>query len=143
MTWYSINNKSKWGISEIQYVVNRDLGIGIKIDINWKWGTFDIETESKLDIKALEEKYSEDVDLYREFEDVQMNYLDSGTEDITFWDVDFKQECEFDDGDRIIEAWQEDGWNALYDNGFDDELDADMWIVGGLIIEETNNPYEL
>ena len=139
--WYTLNNSAKWGISEIQYVVNRDLGVGIKIDTNWKWGTFDIESETELDIKKLEEKYQEDVDLYREFDDAQVNYLDSGTEEITFWDAEFKEEIEFDDSDRIIEEWEEEGWNAFDDNGFTEELDPEMWVVDGIKLEESKNPF--
>jgi len=143
MNWYSVENTSKWGISEIQYVVNRDLGVGIKIDTNWKWGTFDIESEMKLDTKKLEDKYQEELDLYCEFDNVQVNFLDSGTEEITFWDVDFKDEIDFDDGDRIIEEWQNEGWNAFDDNGFNEELDPEMWIADGISIKESDNPYEL
>jgi len=143
MNWYSVENTSKWGISEIQYVVNRDLGVGIKIDTNWKWGTFDIESETKLDTKKLEDKYQEELDLYCEFDNVQVNFLDSGTEEITFWDVDFKDEIDFDDGDRIIEEWQNEGWNAFDDNGFNEELDPEMWIADGISIKESDNPYEL
>ncbi len=143
MNWYSVENTSKWGISEIQFLVNRDLGIGIRLDTNWKWGTFDIESETKLDTKKLEDKYQEELDLYCEFDNVQVNFLDSGTEEITFWDVDFKDEIDFDDGDRIIEEWQNEGWNAFDDNGFNEELDPEMWIVDGISIKESDNPYEL
>ena len=143
MNWYSVENTSKWGISEIQYVVNRDLGVGIKIDTNWKWGTFDIESETELDIKKLEDKYQEELDLYCEFDNAQVNFLDSGTEEITFWDVDFKDEIDFDDGDRIIEEWQNEGWNVFDDNGFNEELDPEMWIADGISIKESVNPYEL
>ena len=143
MNWYSVENTSKWGISEIQYVVNRDLGVGIKIDTNWKWGTFDIESETELDIKKLEDKYQEELDLYCEFDNAQVNFLDSGTEEITFWDVDFKDKIDFDDGDRIIEEWQNEGWNAFDDNGFNEELDPEMWIADGISIKESDNPYEL
>lgn len=143
MNWYSVENTSKWGISEIQYVVNHDIGIGIKIDTNWKWGTFDIESETKLDVKKLEDKYQEELDLYREFDNVQVNFLDSGTEEITFWDAKFKDRVDFDDGDRIIEEWENEGWNAFADNGFSEELDPEMWIVDGINIKESDNPYEL
>jgi hypothetical protein len=143
MNWYSVENTSKWGISEIQFLVNHDLGIGIRLDTNWKWGTFDIESETKLDTKKLEDKYQEELDLYCEFDNVQVNFLDSGTEEITFWDVDFKDEIDFDDGDRIIEEWQNEGWNAFDDNGFNEELDPEMWIADGISIKESDNPYEL
>lgn len=139
--WYTLSNTAKWGISEIQKVVNRDLGVGIKIDTNWKWGTFDLNEENPLDIKSAESKYQEDVDLYAEFDDAQVNYLDSGTEEITFWDVDFTEEIEFDDSDRIIEEWEEEGWNAFDDNGFTEELDPEMWVFGGIKIEESENPF--
>lgn len=139
--WYSLTNKSKWGINEIQKVVNRDLGVGIKIDINWKWGTFDICSETEIDIEKLQEKYQDDVEIYCEFDECSVNYLDSGTEEITFWNVDFTEQIDFDDGERIIEEYQEEGWNAFDDNGFGEELDPDMWIVGGITLEPSESPY--
>jgi len=143
MNWYHIESKAKWGISELQYVINPKLGVGIKLDTNWKWGTFDIESETKLDTKKLENEHQDEVELYREFDDIQVNYLDSGTEEITFWDVDFKEKIEYNDGERIIKEWEDEGWNAFDDNGFTEELDPEMWIEGGFRIKETNNPYEL
>lgn len=143
MNWYHIESNAKWGISELQYVINPKLGVGIKIDTNWKWGTFDIESETKLNIQTLESKNKSEVELYSEFDDIQVNYLDSGTEEITFWDVDFKEEIEYNDSERIIKEWHDEGWNALDDSGFTEELDSEMWIEGGFTIKETDNPYEL
>lgn len=142
LEWYSLTNKSRWGISEFQYVVNHDIGIGIKIDINWKWGTFDVGVPADFDMSKAQEKYQDDFELYREFEECQINFLDSGTEEITFWNVDFTEKVEYDKSDEIIELYNEEGWNAFYDNGFSEELDPEIWMYDGFEFEKTESPYK-
>jgi len=137
--WYTLTNKSKWGISEIQKVVNRDLGIGIQIGMNWKWGSFSVYSENELDIELEQKKYQNEVEIYC-FDDCQIDHLDSGAEDFTFWNVDFTEQIEFDDGAQIIEKYQEEGWNALDDNGFGEELDPEIWIRGGISLEPSTSP---
>lgn len=134
MPWYSIENKEKWGVNEIQFFLNKEKNIKLNIDMNWKWGTFYAcsETEPK--------SPDETVDIYQYFDEVQIDYLDSGTEEFRFYDIKTGEEVDNEPFKELIELYYDEGVNALYDNGFDEELDSEIWVQGGFKIEETDNP---
>lgn len=139
--WYSISNKHKWQVLEVNKFVNRDLGVGVKVSTEWKWGTFDLCTEKPLDLDAIRERYGdEDVDLYSEFEDCHVNWLDSGHESLSFWDVDFEGEIEYIGAGELNDLFDEDGLAALDEQEFFEE-DAEMFIIDGITIEESENPF--
>ena len=136
MAWYSIENKEKYGVNEIQFFLNKEKNVKLNIDMNWKWGVFHacLETEPT--------SPNETVDIYQYFDEVQVDYLDSGTEEFRFYDITTGQELDAAPFKELIELYYDEGVNALYDNGFDEELDPEIWVEGGFRIEETDNPYE-
>lgn len=136
MAWYSIENKEKYGVNEIQFFLNKEKNVKLNIDMNWKWGVFYacLETEPT--------SPNETVDIYQYFDEVQVDYLDSGTEEFRFYDITTGEELDDGPFKELIELYYDEGVNALYDNGFDEELDPEIWVEGGFRIEETDNPYE-
>ena len=136
MAWYSIENKEKYGVNEIQFFLNKEKNVKLNIDMNWKWGVFYacLETEPT--------SPNETVDIYQYFDEVQVDYLDSGTEEFRFYDITTSEELDDGPFKELIELYYDEGVNALYDNGFDEELDPEIWVEGGFRIEETDNPYE-
>lgn len=136
MAWYSIENKEKYGVNEIQFFLNKEKNVKLNIDMNWKWGVFYACLESA-PISP-----DETVDIYQYFDEVQVDYLDSGTEEFSFYDIVTGEKLDDEPFKELIELYYDEGVNALYDNGFDEELDPEIWVEGGFRIEETDNPYE-
>lgn len=136
MNWYHIQNAQKWGISEIQYFINKETNTGLKIDTNWKWGSFDIGHD------GIVESTDETVDVYVEFDEPMVNALNSGTDEFIFYNLETGEEYEAKDHDDFINNYHDEGINYLYDNGFDDGDDPEFWIEGGFTIKEIECPYE-
>lgn len=137
MKWYNIQNAQKWGISEIQHFINKDTNTGLKIDTNWKWGSFDIGHDGVVESKE------ETIDVYAEFDEPMVNSLNSGTDEFIFYNLETGEEYDTKDYEDFINNYHDEGINCLYDNGYDDGDDPEFWIEGGFIVEETECPYEL
>lgn len=136
MSWYYAENSEKYGVNEIQNFVNKEKGILLKIDINWKWAQFYINHEGDVEIST------ELTEMYSTFDEVSVDWMDSGTEVFTFYDLKTNEVIEkTDEFNDLIEGYWEEGVNALYDNGYDEE-DPELWIVGGFSLETTEPPFE-
>ncbi|MDA9993048.1 hypothetical protein N9E09_00095 [bacterium] len=136
MKWFHIENKQKWGISEIQHFINEETNTGLRIDTNWKWGSFDIGHHTHI------EETSEPTNVYMKFDEPMVNALDSGTDELIFYNLKTGEEYDARDYQEFINNYYDEGINYLFDNGFDDGEDSEFWIEGGFTIEETECPYE-
>lgn len=134
MKWYHITNNQKYGIYEMMTFVNRATNKTMIIETNWKWGGIDIQASEKPESVV-------DENLYDLFEEVAINILDSGVENFEFHDYETGERIELDT--KLIDAYQDEGVNALYEQGFTDEIDPEIYIDGGITAEETSDPYEI
>ena len=134
MKWYHITNNQKYGIYEMMTFVNRATNKTMIVSTNWKWGGIDVQASEKPESVV-------DENLYDLFEEVAINILDSGVENFEFHDYETGERIELDT--KLIDAYQDEGINALYEAGFTDEIDPEIYIDGGITAEETSDPYEI
>ncbi len=137
MSWYYAENSQKYGVNEILNFVNTEQGILLKIDMNWKWVKFFINHEGDIEnTKLLTEMYSL-------FDEIAIDWFDSGSETFTFYDLAtntvIEQSAAFDE---LIEEYWNDGINAVYDAGYEEE-DPELWVIGGMTLQITEPPFEL
>ena len=130
--WYHISNKQKYGINERQYFINRDKDVMMVIDTNWKWGGFDV----KSDVPPISEEV---IELYDRFEEAQLNSVESGVEEFEFRTYSTGEIIEMNN--QLINDYHEEGLNALFDAGYGEEEDPEIYIEGGFNVEETESPY--
>ena len=136
MSWYHLTNKQKYGINEIQYFANTEKDMLLMIDMNWKWGSFHINQEDPVD------DITEPFELYSEFDEANIDALESGTEEFTFKVISTGEVLDNAAFEEFIEQYYDEGINFLYDNGYEEERDPEFWITGGFALEEIENPYE-
>ena len=137
MSWYYAASNQKYGVNEILNFVNAEQGILLKIDTNWKWAKFLINHEGDIEVSEFSSE------MYSSFDEVSIDWMDSGSETFTFYDLKTNAVIEptpaFDD---IIECYWDEGVNKLYDEGYEEE-DPELWITGGISLESTESPFEL
>lgn len=116
---------------------NEDKGILLKININWKWGSFYVRNFDEKEIPSI----SNTLELESLFDEVAVASLESGAEEFLFYDAETKELIEDQDQfQEAIEEYWEEGVNYLYDNGYEEE-DPEFW-VSGYSVEKTDPPYE-
>jgi hypothetical protein len=137
MTWYYAENSQKYGVNEILNFVNKEKGVLLKIDINWKWARFYINHEGEIEV------FPSLTEMYSSFDEVVTDWMESGTEIFTFYDLNTNEVIEdVDEFNHIIDGYWDEGINCLDDNGYIEE-DPELWIIGGFTLETTEPPFEV
>ena len=138
MSWYYLTPTNKWGIIEIMNFRNEDKGILLKININWKRGSFYVHNLDEKEIPSSPNT----IELESLFDEVSVASVENGAEEFLFYDAETKELIEDQDQfQEVIEECWEEGVNYLYDNGYEEE-DPEFWIESGYSVEKTDPPYE-
>ena len=130
--WYHISNTEKYGINERQYFINRDKDVMMVIDTNWKWGDFTVNADTPPTSEEV-------IELYENFNESHVDSVESGVEEFEFRTYSTGEIIEMDN--QLINDYHEEGLNALFDAGFGEEEDPEIYIEGGFNVEEGENPY--
>jgi hypothetical protein len=134
--WKQLVPLKKYGINEITKFANPDTQIMLKIDTNWKRGSFTVLVNQ--DEKDID--YNTSADLYEYFEECYVDILESGTEEFTFIDMTTGEEIEqTEEHAMLIADYYELGLVLLDEKGYVEE-DPELYIEGGF--ELTEEPYE-
>jgi len=136
--WKTLVPVHKYGINEIQKFVNPETQTMFKIDVNWKRGTFSVLINNEENVN-----YNEASNLYEYFEECYVDSLESGTEEFIFIDMETGEEIEqTEEHAEFIEQYYVEGINFVYDSGYDEELDPELYIEGGFTLEDGEPTYE-
>jgi hypothetical protein len=140
MKWYTLTPKSKYGINEIQYFKNAE-EIMFKIDTNWKNGTMSAAINDAIDVADIDT--TETIELYSKFEEAYIDVVFDGTDEYTFIDTKTLEVLTSTDAHlKFIEGYEDDGVDFLYEQGYDNELDPEVFITGGFTLDEGHSSYE-
>jgi hypothetical protein len=140
MNWYNLEPTCKYAINEVFNFVNDEKKVKFVVHTNWKRGTMTVSSEEKLDTNT-EHKFDEQ-DLYGVFDECQIDWFDSGNEEFVFVDLNTGEEIkQTDEHEKFIEQYYDEGVNFLDDNGYVED-DPELYIEGGVVLEETQDPYE-
>ncbi len=140
MKWYTLSNAVKYGINEIQYFKNSD-GVIFKIDTNWKNGSMCVAIDDTVNISDI--STTETIEAYSTFDEAYVDSVFDGTDEYEFIDTKTLEViAQTDTHLEFIEGYEDEGINFLYDHGYDDELDPEVFITGGFTLDETECPYE-
>ena len=102
MSWYYLTPTNKWGIIEIMNFRNEDKGILLKININWKRGSFYVHNLDEKEIPSSPNT----IELESLFDEVSVASVENGAEEFLFYDAETKELIEDQDQfQEVIEGY--------------------------------------